>query len=106
MAVRAGDGLLGVATFASLRQPEAAARIEAAVTRVLRDGLRTADIHTPGARKVGTQEPQQDFKGAWAECSPQTVGGFSAVGYFYGRVLHQMLDVPVGPPWGVAPWVS
>jgi 3-isopropylmalate dehydrogenase len=40
----------------SLRQPEAATRIEAAVTRVLRDGLRTADIHTPGARKVGTQE--------------------------------------------------
>jgi len=46
--------------------------------------------------QVGTQEPQQDFKGAWVECSPQTVGGFSAVGYFYGRVLHQMLDVPVG----------
>jgi 3-isopropylmalate dehydrogenase len=40
----------------SLRQPEAATRIEAAVTRVLRDGLRTADIHMPGARKVGTQE--------------------------------------------------
>lgn len=46
--------------------------------------------------QVGTQEPQQDFKGAWAECSPQTVGSFSAVGFFYGRVLHQMLDVPVG----------
>ena len=46
--------------------------------------------------QVGTQEPQQDFKGAWAECSPQTVGGFSAVGFYYGRILHQMLDVPVG----------
>ncbi len=45
---------------------------------------------------VGTQEPQQDFNGAWAECSPQNVGGFSAVGFFYGRVLHNMLDVPVG----------
>ncbi|MDZ4401475.1 sialate O-acetylesterase [Prosthecobacter sp.] len=45
---------------------------------------------------LGTQEPQQDFKGAWAECSPQNVGGFSAVGFFYGRVLHNMLDVPVG----------
>jgi 3-isopropylmalate dehydrogenase len=40
----------------SLRQPQAAERIETAVTRVLRDGLRTADIHTPGTRKVGTQE--------------------------------------------------
>lgn len=46
--------------------------------------------------QVGTQEPQQDFKGAWKECSPETVGPFSAVGYFYGRVLHRMLDVPVG----------
>ncbi len=46
--------------------------------------------------QVGTQEPQQDFKGQWVECSPQTVGPFSAVGYFYGRVLHRMLDVPVG----------
>ncbi len=46
--------------------------------------------------QVGTQEPQQDFKGAWAECSPQNVGGFSAVGFFFGRTLHQVLDVPVG----------
>jgi 3-isopropylmalate dehydrogenase len=40
----------------SLKQEKAAARIEAAVGKVLREGLRTADIHTPGARKVGTQE--------------------------------------------------
>ncbi len=46
--------------------------------------------------KVGTQEPQKDFKGAWAECSPATVPSFSAVGFFYGRLLHQMLNVPVG----------
>ena len=40
----------------SLGKPQAAQRIEAAVTRVLRDGLRTADIHTEGTRKVGTEE--------------------------------------------------
>jgi 3-isopropylmalate dehydrogenase len=40
----------------SLRQPDAAARIEAAVAHVLRSGLRTADIHAPGTRKVGTAE--------------------------------------------------
>jgi 3-isopropylmalate dehydrogenase len=40
----------------SLKQEKSAARIEAAVTRVLRDGLRTADIHTAGTRKVNTQE--------------------------------------------------
>jgi 3-isopropylmalate dehydrogenase len=40
----------------SLNQPDAAARIENAVRKVLRDGLRTADIHTPGTRRVGTAE--------------------------------------------------
>jgi 3-isopropylmalate dehydrogenase len=40
----------------SLREEEAARRVEAAVTKVLRDGLRTADIHTAGMKKVGTQE--------------------------------------------------
>jgi 3-isopropylmalate dehydrogenase len=40
----------------SLRQPQAADRIEAAIGTVLSSGLRTADIHTPGTRKVGTEE--------------------------------------------------
>ncbi len=40
----------------SLRQPQAAARIEAAVGKVLKAGVRTADIHTAGMRKVGTEE--------------------------------------------------
>jgi 3-isopropylmalate dehydrogenase len=40
----------------SLGQPQAAARIEQAVSKVLRSGLRTADIYTPGTRKVGTAE--------------------------------------------------
>ena len=40
----------------SLGQLQAAQRIEHAVSEVLRSGLRTADIHTPGTRKVGTQE--------------------------------------------------
>jgi 3-isopropylmalate dehydrogenase len=40
----------------SLNQPDAAARIEAAVQRVLEQGLRTGDIHSEGCRKVGTRE--------------------------------------------------
>ncbi len=46
--------------------------------------------------QVGTQEPQHTFKGTWQVCSPETVGDFSAVGYFFGRQLHQTLGVPVG----------
>jgi 3-isopropylmalate dehydrogenase len=40
----------------SLKDENNARRIEAAVTKALRDGLRTADIHTAGTRKVGTAE--------------------------------------------------
>lgn len=46
--------------------------------------------------QVGTQEIQDDFVGKWEACTPETVGSFSAVGFFYGRLLHEMLDVPVG----------
>jgi len=45
---------------------------------------------------VGTQEPQKNFPGKWEVCSPQTVPGFSGVGYYFGRQLYQTLKVPVG----------
>lgn len=58
-----------------------------------------ADI--PGLRlvsvpQVGTQEPQNDFKGQWAACTPQNSSGFSAVGFYFGQHLHRILGVPVG----------
>ncbi len=40
----------------SLQQPAAADRIEAAVTKVLKEGYRTADIFEAGAKRVGTEE--------------------------------------------------
>lgn len=40
----------------SLRRPDAADRVEQAVTKVLRSGLRTPDIHAAGTRQVGTKE--------------------------------------------------
>lgn len=46
--------------------------------------------------QLGTQEPQNNFEGQWEVCSPQTVPQFSAVGYFFGRQLHEMLNVPIG----------
>ncbi len=51
----------------------------------------------------GLQEAQKDFDGQWVPCRPDTVGGFSAVGYFFGRQLHQTLGVPIGlinDAWG------
>lgn len=46
--------------------------------------------------QVGTQEPQDDFNGEWQTCSGENIANFSAVGYFYGRQLHQTLGVPIG----------
>lgn len=33
---------------------------------------------------------------AWQVCSPATVSNFTAVGYFFGRMLHKRTDLPVG----------
>ncbi|HEU5070799.1 MAG TPA: sialate O-acetylesterase [Verrucomicrobiae bacterium] len=41
-------------------------------------------------------EPAKDCQGQWVVCSPETAGGFTAVGYFFGLELHQALNVPVG----------
>lgn len=63
--------------------------------------LEKAAATFPGIRlisvpQVGTQEPQWTFNGQWKACSPETVGEFSAVGYCFGRQLHQTLGVPIG----------
>jgi sialate O-acetylesterase len=55
-----------------------------------------AAIRLISVPQVGTQEPQWNFKGRWSVCSPETVGDFSAVGYFFGRQLHRTLGVPIG----------
>jgi sialate O-acetylesterase len=39
---------------------------------------------------------QADSKGKWAVCSPETVAGYSATLYFFGRELHREVNVPVG----------
>ena len=41
-------------------------------------------------------EPQEDAQCEWRVCSPKTVGDFSATGYFFARLLHSALDIPIG----------
>ena len=45
---------------------------------------------------MANSEPQSQCKGKWLVASAETVGSFSATLYFFGRELHQRLDVPVG----------
>lgn len=47
-------------------------------------------------RTIKSYTPQADLIGEWLVCSPQTVPGFSAVGYLFARDLHKELNVPVG----------
>ena len=37
----------------------------------------------------GSQTPVEDFEGEWEVCTPESVAGFSAVGYFFGRELQR-----------------
>jgi sialate O-acetylesterase len=71
----------------------------------------------PGIRqfKVPTSvatQPMEEVGGAWASCTPGTVGNFSAVAYFFARDLHQRLGVPIGivnSSWGgtqIEGWIS
>jgi sialate O-acetylesterase len=62
--------------------------------------------------RIADGRPRDDSGGQWRVCSPETVGGFAAVPYFFGRKLHQELKVPVGLidcSWGatyIEPWTS
>lgn len=61
----------------------------------------TAKAHYPQIRlflvqQASLDDAPHDVRGAWVKCSPETVAGFSAVGYFFGRELHTTLDTPIG----------
>ncbi|WP_242692247.1 sialate O-acetylesterase [Aridibaculum aurantiacum] len=48
-------------------------------------------------------EPQQDFKGDWKVCSPQTADTFSAVAFYFAKEVHLATGFPVGiinATWG------
>lgn len=47
--------------------------------------------------------PGLEIAGEWARCQPANAGGFSAVGYFFGREIHRKTGLPVGlinASWG------
>ncbi|HWE01046.1 MAG TPA: sialate O-acetylesterase [Tepidisphaeraceae bacterium] len=73
-------------------------------------GAEHPNIRLFSVPKNVTYEPQSDVKklhspqeAIWEECTPATVPSFSAVGYFFGRGLHEELKIPVGlihSSWG------
>lgn len=55
---------------------------------------------------------KSDFTGEWQECVPENVIDFSAAAYFFGKMINDALDVPIGlvcSSWGgtrIEPWIS
>ena len=59
-------------------------------------GIRLFESLSASPGKGYPLTPQSRCKGTWQVCAPQSVRRWSAVGYFFGRELHQRLKVPVG----------
>jgi len=63
-------------------------------------------------QKKVSGEPLEECTGRWEVCSPVSVSQFSAAGYFFGKKLHDELNIPVGlieSAWGGTPaeaWMS
>ena len=61
---------------------------------------------------TSSESPLATIGSGWSVCSPQTVTGFSAVGYFFGRELASRTGVTIGlisTSWGGTPvesWTS
>lgn len=70
------------------------------------------EIRMITAKKAASLQPLDQIEGSWQVCSPETVGNFSAVAYYFARDLHAKLGVPVGiisTSWGGTPaqaWTS
>jgi sialate O-acetylesterase len=63
-------------------------------------------------KKATSAVPLDECEGRWVSASPETAGGFTAVGYYFGKALQNELKVPVGlihTSWGGTPseaWTS
>jgi len=63
-------------------------------------------------KKTPKIDPTEDVEldAPWLACTPESIPRFSAVAYFFGRKLHQEIDVPIGlisTNWGgtrIEPW--
>jgi len=50
--------------------------------------------------------PTTEYSGSWAVANSANAGDFSATAYFFGRALHQKLNIPIGlihTSWGGTP---
>lgn len=66
------------------------------------------NIRVITVKRTSTIDLQEDIIGKWEEAIPETIAEFSATGYYFGRMLNEILDVPVGlilSSWG-GTWIE
>lgn len=71
--------------------------------------IRRIKFNHEQSSQPGTEAPTAT---PWQVCSPATVSGFTAVGFYFAREVHQKTGVPIGlvdSNWGgtaIEPWVA
>jgi len=73
--------------------------------KTYRADMEAATAHLPLLRRVGISPNESytlqkdlpaDRVSGWTVCTPQTAGGFSAIGYTFGSRLQRALQIPIG----------
>ena len=59
------------------------------------DAAQSKGVRSVKIPSIMRATPQDDAQCEWRQCSPKTVGEFSATGYFFARLLSRSLDIPV-----------
>ncbi|MCD4731573.1 MAG: chitobiase/beta-hexosaminidase C-terminal domain-containing protein [Bacteroidales bacterium] len=68
--------------------------------------IRNADypnIHLFYVARDNSEQPNKDCYGKWEQCNPESASSFSAVAYYFGKEIHNELNIPVGlihTSWG------
>ena len=66
----------------------------------------------PSLENAQTTPQENSLSSQWKEAEPEVVSNFSATAYYFGRLLNELLHVPVGlinTSWGgseVESWMS
>ena len=88
--------------------------MELAVENSVQGDMESASAEKPLIRlyqvnRVTVQEPRFSAPDGWKVSSGENVATFSAVGYYFGKDLQQIVDVPIGlidSSWGGTPIVA
>lgn len=92
--------------------------MEFQVYKTMNSKAEIEDSNYPMIRHFGVAQdlsgsPKEDLKaGKWAVCNKETVGDFTAVGYFFAKKIYAELKIPIGiinTSWGgtcVETWTS